>query len=406
MNYKTQTLFILLLLPFYTIYAQFDLSREIKSNVRLTSVELPNAITNYYEGLIDNKHPISISITHLDNQITAVYTDYYQKEAINLYGQYDYNTTYNYNTKAFNPPYFTFFASGLRNATKAHTFFFMMQIEPYDAETLVITEHYLNKAVNTKLYLTKQPTNHTYIKKFNTAEFIEQAQVKTALEGEYNLQDLHKTQWLYPTIAHTNAAIEKEINRKIEALVVNSVADFTTVEDELVYHLQNNRQTILDQPITYSTPNLQAWDILINSLPPDSLHYAIHNVKVAYNANNIIQLNSHSVYWSGDTVPIAYETKLINTNTGNYITFDECFLPQAKEVIYNYLLQHHWEPTTIDRNITDKMFGINNYGISYQFYEAPLLHVSLKQQNITVPFKLLNKYIKANGPLGVFKRKK
>lgn len=401
MNNKTLAFLCLLLLPFFTVYGQFDLGREIKNNVPIRSLDLPNGIVNYYEGLIDNKHPISLSLIHLDDKITAIYTDHYQKEAITLEGNYTYLSAYYSIT-----PTFRFYATGLRNAKAPHHTFSIIDLSTIGPTTLVITAHYLDKAVNTQLHLTTPPANYTYIKKFNTAEFIEQAKVKTAIAGEYELQDIHKTQWLYPTIAHSNPAIGKAINQKIEALVVHSDQGFTTVENELVNRLQNNQQTILDEPMIYSPPNTDAWDLLINSLPPDSLHYAIHNIQVAYNANNILQLNSHSVYWSGDEVPIDYETKLIHTQTGDYISFDDCFIPQAKEVIYNYLLQRHWEPTALDKNIADKMFGVNNYGISYQFYEPPILQVSVKKNNITVPFKLLNKYIKADGPLGVFKRKK
>lgn len=396
MSKKTLTLFLLLLTPLLTSYGQYKMSEAIPTNVFFPKNEIPENFNNYYEGIVDNKYPISISINNVDDNLTAVYSDYYQKDAIQVYGHINF----------LSANYIDFYAYGLRNAAKSHDNYSIMKVVPYDAQNLIITSHYLKEAINTKLTLKNYPENYTYIKKINTAEFIEQAKITTTIENEYTFQDLHKTQWQYPTISHTNPAIEKKINQKIEALVVHSVEDFKTVQEELTHRQLHNLQTTLEERITYSNPNMESWDILINSLPPDSLHYTIHNVQVPYIANNILQLNSNAVNWSGDLVNLEYETKLIDTQSGDYITFEQCFHPKAKEIIYTYLFENYWKPEQLNKQLVDKMFGINNYGISYQFYEPPIPHVELKANNITVPFKLLNKYIKADGPLGVFKRKK
>ncbi len=395
-----QTLITILLLSLLTSYAQdntslYKTTETIPSNVLFHNKEIPQNFNNYYEGLVDDKHLISININNVNDNLTAVYTDYYQKDAIQLYG-----TLHHF----FN--YINFHTYGLRNAEKSHDAFDIISVEPIDNQTLVIRSHYLNKVSGTVLRLKNHPENYAYISKFNTDEFIEQAKIETQKESEFDIQDIHKTQWLYPYITHTDTSLEEKINQKIQTLVVHSIEDFKTTQEEIEFRQKNNLKTTLEERFVYSEPNAEAWDILINSLPTDSLYYTIHNVQVPYIANNIIQANSTSVNWSGDQVLLEYETKLINTQSADYITFEECFYAEAKDIIYTYLIQNHWKPEQLNKQIVDRMFGLNNYGISYQFYEAPIQHMDLKMNNVTVPFKLLNKYIKEDGPFAVFKRKK
>lgn len=391
-----QTLRIISLLSLLTGYAQTNSSNYktpeiIPSNVPFVSNEIPLTFNNYYEGFVDGKYPISLSINNLDDNITAVYKDYYQKDAIQLQGDFNYFGI-------------TFYANRLQNTAKSHTSYDIMSIEVYNKQTLIIRSHYLNKAINTVLTLKSYPENYAYISKYNTEEFIEQARINTQKGNEFDIQALHKTQWHYPYITHTNANIEQKINQKIQGLVVHSTQDFKTTQEEIAYRQKNNLQTTLQERFVYAEPNRKAWDILINSLPPDSLYYSIHNIQIPYIANHILQVNSNSLNWSGELIPPEYETKLINTQSGDYITFEECLYPEAKDLIYTYLIQNHWNSERIDKEEVEKMFGINNSGISYQFYEPTLLNTGLQMNTITIPFKLLNKYIKKEGPLGVFKR--
>lgn len=87
--------------------------------------------------------------------------------------------------------------------------------------------------------------------------------------------------------------------------------------------------------------------------------------------------------------------------TGDTITFNDCFYPEAKKVI-NKLIGTKFH---VESDADKLMFTVENDGINYQFYDSLTTTNGMIRWGIPISFDQVNEYIKEEGPLGRFKIK-
>lgn len=218
-------------------------------------------------------------------------------------------------------------------------------------------------------------------------------------KNEIIIADQHITRWEYPQVKLDNANLTKNINQKIQSLVVSlGEKNFNTVAEQKLFLQKENSKAL------NSKTNDEDYEY-VNS----QLYYSDYKVSVDYNAHNILELVASYITWYGGVYDYGSKRILYNTITGKQITFDECFLPAAKPIVLEQIkkqLKQNYEAenSTLEKITLNRIFGIGKGGITYNYNKYEVTYGYLGAPEINIPFSLLNDYIKDNGPLAVFKK--
>lgn len=334
---------------------------------------IPKDLFKYYEGLIDKKHPIILTINKFDNEITGFYS--YKKigEIINFTGIFENNSFY------------------LREEQE-HTDNNQEKIVLYFLNDSIIEGKWLkeNKMLDITLTEATFPKDIIQIEKIQEDSYMQKAKIRN--ENNKVVQvDYFENTWSFIQIKHTNPTIEKKINNTIKKMICNG--HFSSIEDE-------KKALIKEEKL-----NLNNIEEGFNGTP-----YFTHNaVSVGFNAYNILELIYSSTSWAGGTEHYGSDTQLINTLTGNPLQFQDCFIQEAKPVILNLVKKQLREEYMVDEESLkdiklEKMFGITNNGITYSFNKYEVSIGATGAPFVTIPFSELKKYIKDNGPFTIFKK--
>lgn len=193
----------------------YQIPHTYTSNAPLEANNIPDYFNNYYEGLIDKQYPIRIAIHNYKNSQVVVYKDYSDSNEQLYWGDInDSIISLSYSNLQYRD----------RKSKKRE-----ITLKIVDKKSLLITSHYLDNAVGTVLTLKENSNTYALTEQFIYDQFIDQVKIKTLDNNIFEVQDLHRTEWTYNYIKHSDPIIEAKINDKIQALIVHSDKDFKTI---------------------------------------------------------------------------------------------------------------------------------------------------------------------------------
>lgn len=213
------------------------------------------------------------------------------------------------------------------------------------------------------------------------------------------IADNQIVRWSFPVIKPENPDYAENINKRIEEMVVSFTdKKFTKLSDQKEYLVKENQRQL-----NASASDKDYLDV------NNEKYFSDYKVDVVYNTVFFLGLKASYSTWYGGASNFGSTNVLFDCNTGKEVTFDDCFIPEAKPFIISLIkkqlrVKFHAEYNELKNVSIDRQFNLYDKGIVFNYNKYEITYGAIGAPQVKIPYDRINNYIKPDGPLAVFQK--